>query len=189
MIRDQIALKAVLCGFGGQGVIFMTRLIAQTAMRMGHSVIASETHGMSQRGGSVLSHLMINGTESALIRRGTADVLFAMDTIEALRCMPYLRDGSVAFSNSGSEFGEEIRSKLGDLGIGVHSVEASRKATEIGSPAVANVLLIGFACAFPEFPLPFPAIEDTLRSTSSRGLDLNLKSLQAGYEIGLSRLV
>lgn len=187
MTSEGLELKAIFCGVGGQGVIFMTRLVAQTAMHLGHAVMASETHGMSQRGGSVLSHLKINGTEAALIRRGTADVLFALDTTEAFRCLTFLRTGSAAFTNSGTEFGDEIRNKLWDLGIGVHRIAASPMAKEIGSPAVANVLMIGFACAFPEFPLPYKAFEDTLRSSTPVGTELNLEALRSGYEAGRSQ--
>ena len=81
-------VKLILAGIGGQGVVFATRLLAQTAAAMGMPVLASETHGMSQRGGSVLAHLKLGGTESPLIRRGTADILLAFDRDEALISQP-----------------------------------------------------------------------------------------------------
>jgi indolepyruvate ferredoxin oxidoreductase beta subunit len=186
--KTEIELKAILCGVGGQGVIFMTRLIAQTAMDLGCSVIASETHGMSQRGGSVLSHLKINGTEAPLIRRGTADVMLALDSTEALRGLPWLRSGSLAFINNAGEISEKTSMELENLGIGVHSITAGATAMELGSPAIANVVLIGFASAFPEFSLPYHSFENTLKSLAPRGLELNIEALRSGYEAGQSYL-
>ena len=65
-------LKLIITGIGGQGIVFLTRLISHTAVNLGYAVVVSETHGMSQRGGSVISHLKINGSESPLVQRGTA---------------------------------------------------------------------------------------------------------------------
>ena len=89
-------LKFILAGLGGQGVVFLTRLLAQTAVALGHAVMVSETHGMSQRGGSVISHLKIGGDEAPLIQRGTADVLLALEADEAVRNLPFLRRGGLA---------------------------------------------------------------------------------------------
>lgn len=100
MIQSDLELKAILSGIGGQGVVFMTRLLAQTALDLGNEVIASETHGMSQRGGSVLSHLKINGTEAPLIRNGTADLLLSLEVGEAMRSLPFLKRGGLALINS-----------------------------------------------------------------------------------------
>ncbi|MDP7346053.1 MAG: 2-oxoacid:acceptor oxidoreductase family protein, partial [Anaerolineales bacterium] len=60
-------LKLIITGLGGQGVVFLTRLISNTAVALGQLVMVSETHGMSQRGGSVISHVKIGGSEAPLI--------------------------------------------------------------------------------------------------------------------------
>ena len=78
-------LKLILVGLGGQGVVFLTRLLSKTALALGQPVMVSETHGMSQRGGSVISHLKIGGDEAPLIHRGAADALLALEADEAIR--------------------------------------------------------------------------------------------------------
>lgn len=185
MITPVFKLKMILSGIGGQGVVFMTRLLAQTAIDLGHEVIASETHGMSQRGGSVLSHLKIDGTEAPLIRKGTADLLLALDLGEAIRSVPFLRRGSRVFINSEDGLAETVQNKLDELEIGVHILPASQMAIEYGSPAVANVILIGFAAAFPELPFSLDEIASSLERAAPRGLAINQKALSAGYKAGV----
>jgi len=73
--------QLVISGLGGQGVLFLTRVIAESALRRGVAVLTAETHGMAQRGGSVLSTIKVGGFRSPLIARGTADVgLIAYET-------------------------------------------------------------------------------------------------------------
>lgn len=185
MIRPVIELKVILAGIGGQGVIFMTRLLAQTALNLGHEVIASESHGMSQRGGSVLSHLKLNGTEAPLIRKGTADLLLSLEAGEAIRSLPFLRRGSRAFISSENELAQSVQNTLDDLEIVVHNLPAAQMAVEFGSPAVANVILIGFAAAFAELPFSLDEIAKTLEEVAPRALVINQKALKAGYEAGV----
>jgi indolepyruvate ferredoxin oxidoreductase beta subunit len=177
-------LNLILAGLGGQGVIFMTRLLAQTCVTLGHPVIVSETHGMSQRGGSVISHLRIGGSEAPLIRRGTADVLLGLEADEAVRNLPFLRQGGDAFVNSENGLRPEVAEHLERLNIQVRSLPATRVAVEIGSPAIANVVLVGFAAAFPSVPLSIEALSETLVSITPRGRELNLRALEAGYGAG-----
>lgn len=182
MTTPIFAIKMILSGIGGQGVIFMTRLLAQTALNLGHEVIASESHGMSQRGGSVLSHLKINGTEAPLIRKGSADLLLALEIGEAIRSLPFLRRGSIAFISSEAGFPGAVQGMLDDLEIGVYRLPATQMAIEYGSPAVANAILIGFASAFPEFPFSLDEIARTLEGVAPKAVAINRKALQAGYE-------
>jgi indolepyruvate ferredoxin oxidoreductase beta subunit len=93
-------LKLILSGIGGQGVLFATSVFSETALSLGYDVLGSETHGMSQRGGSVISHLKIGAYESPLVRQGTADVLLAFDEDEAYRTLGFLTRGGLCFVNS-----------------------------------------------------------------------------------------
>src|SRR3990170_8827251 len=92
--------KLVIAGVGGQGVVFVTRLLTQAAVILRRPVMASETHGMSQRGGSVLSHLKVGGNLAPLIQRGTADALLALDPEEAVRNLVFVRRGGTVFVNT-----------------------------------------------------------------------------------------
>ena len=124
-------LKLILVGLGGQGVVFLTRLLSKTAMALGQPVMVSETHGMSQRGGSVISHLKIGGSEAPLIRRGTADLLLALDPDEAVRNLPFLRRGGTVFVNSDNGLRPEVAEHLERLDIQVLTLPASQMAVTI----------------------------------------------------------
>ena len=118
-------LKLILSGLGGQGVVFLTRLLAQTAISLEHQVMVSETHGMSQRGGSVMSHLRVGGGEAPLIRKGTADVLIALEANETVRNLSYLRQGGTVFVNSENGLPNEIMPHLERLNIQAYHLPAS----------------------------------------------------------------
>jgi indolepyruvate ferredoxin oxidoreductase beta subunit len=178
-------LKLVLAGLGGQGVIFTTRLLARTAVALGQSVMVSEVHGMSQRGGSVISHLKIGGSEAPLIRRGTADLLLALAPDEAIRNLVFLRRGGAAFVNTENSLRPKVAEHLDRLNIRVLSLPASRMAMELGSAAVTNAILVGFAAAHPSLPLSINALRETLAVVASRRRELNLRALEAGYGAGL----
>jgi indolepyruvate ferredoxin oxidoreductase beta subunit len=177
-------LKFILAGLGGQGVIFLTRLLAQTAVNLGHPVMVSETHGMSQRGGSVISHLRIGEGEAPLVRRGTADVLLGLEADEAVRNLPYLRRGGLALANTKNGLRVEVAEHLERLSIQVRTLPATRIAVELGSAAVTNVVLAGFAAAQPCLSLPIETLRETLVTIAPRGRELNLLALEAGYHAG-----
>ncbi len=174
-------LKLIVVGLGGQGVIFLTRLLSQTAMALGQPVMVSETHGMSQRGGSVISHLKISGSEAPLIRRGTADLLLALEPNEAIRALPFLRPGGIAFVSSQNGLRPEVGESLERLNIQVFSLPAGQMALDFGTAAVANVILAGFAAAHPALPLPLETLRETVEAIAPRGKALNLEALEAGF--------
>ena len=93
-------INYVLTGLGGQGILFMTKILATTALNKGYNILGAETHGMAQRGGSVVSHLKIGDAKSSLIRAGAADFLVSMDESEAYRYLPYLKKGGKLFTNA-----------------------------------------------------------------------------------------
>ncbi|GMR11726.1 MAG: indolepyruvate oxidoreductase subunit beta [Anaerolineae bacterium] len=181
-------LRVVIAGIGGQGVIFATRLLTYAAIRLGLQAIAAESHGMSQRGGSVVSHLKVGGIQSPLIRRGTADVVLGLDRNEALRSLVYLKAGGAAFINSDDGLSSEVERQLKRRGTHAHWLPASQTAIDLGSVTVANVVLIGFASAHPSFPFPQESLQETLRVDTPRGQDLNLQALDRGREIALGEL-
>nr|NJM02148.1 hypothetical protein [Desulfobacula sp.] len=84
-------INYVLSGLGGQGILFMTKVFAAAALEKGYNVLGAETHGMAQRGGSVVSHLRVGEARSSLVRAGAADFLISMDESEAYRYLPYLK--------------------------------------------------------------------------------------------------
>jgi indolepyruvate ferredoxin oxidoreductase beta subunit len=177
-------LKLILAGVGGQGILFATRIFSETALALGYDVLGSETHGMSQRGGSVVSHLKIGTYESPLIRHGTADVLMSFDEDEAYRTLAFVRKGGLCFVNSphGDFWDAGVQEYLSKNDIAAHSFPADRIALELGSPLSANLALIGYAMSVPRMPFSHDDIKATIeRIAPSRFKEVNLKAFVAGY--------
>jgi indolepyruvate ferredoxin oxidoreductase beta subunit len=183
-LENETDLKLILSGVGGQGVLFATKVFSETALALGYDVIGSETHGMSQRGGSVISHLKIGAYESPLVRQGTADVLLAFDEQEAYRTLAFLKQGGLCFVNSarGDLWDEGVKGYLAQNGITAHSHPADKVALALGTPRSANLLLIGYALSVPGMPFDHDLIRATVeRITPPRFRDANLEAFEAGY--------
>jgi indolepyruvate ferredoxin oxidoreductase beta subunit len=174
-------LKLIIAGIGGQGVIYATKLLAQAALARGERVMASENHGMSQRGGSVLTHFKIGGSEAPLIRRGTADALIAFDRVEALRSLPYLRPGGGVYANSADGLDAAVADRLSELGVAVFTIDASARVKELGTPAVMNLVVLGFAAALGGLGLSVDDLKAAARQLGpAQAVDLNLTALDIG---------
>lgn len=136
--RQQI----VVSGVGGQGVLFVTRLLAETAIRKGASVLTSETHGMAQRGGVVVSHLKVGDFSSPLVRASRADGLIVLSAENLPLHRPFLGPAGWAVVNAPPK-------SLPGEGQGVHAVDADALAKEIGNPQAVNLILLGYALSRP----------------------------------------
>ncbi|MBV6402643.1 MAG: hypothetical protein CNIPEHKO_02956 [Anaerolineales bacterium] len=176
--------KVIITGIGGQGIVFLTRLLSQTALELGQGVVVSETHGMSQRGGSVISHLKINGSDAPLIQRGSADVMIALDAGEATQNLDFMRRGGAVFVNSAEGLHAGLAPHLERLGIRVLKYPATAVAVELGSPAAANIVMAGFVAAFSVLGLPYEDMIQTLKQISKKGSENNLRAIHAGFEAG-----
>ncbi len=173
--------KLIIAGIGGQGVIYATKVLSQAALMRGERVMASENHGMSQRGGSVMSHLKIGGSDAPLIRRGTADVLVAFDRVEAVRNLPFLRAGGSVFVNSTDGLESALMARLKELGVAVYAIGADAYAKELGSSAVANLVLLGFAAAHEALGLTVGDLGEAAQALGpAKAVALNLKALNTG---------
>lgn len=181
--RNEVDLKLILSGVGGQGVLFATSVFSETAVALGYDVLGSETHGMSQRGGSVISHLKVGSYDSPLIRQGTAEVLLAFDEQEAYRTLSFLKRGGMCFVNSarGDFWDQSVKGYLAKNGIEAHSCPADEIALSLGSPRSANLVLIGRALGEPGLPFEPEQIRETIgRITPSRFREPNLRAFDAG---------
>lgn len=148
----------LLCGVGGQGTVLASKLIASAAMARGIPVMSAETIGMAQKGGSVFSHIRLgDGLYTPMIPKKGADVIIGFEPAETVRMLPYLRDGGTVVVNSaavkpvtavladtgyeGPEMIGCLKERVADLTV-IDCVAACR---EIGSPRVANMVLLGAA--------------------------------------------
>ncbi len=173
--------RIVLAGVGGQGVIFASRLLAEAALARGAQVMVSESHGMSQRGGSVVAHLIIGYEPGSLIRRGTADALIALDRLEGLRHLPVLRPGGAVFINAVEGFPEPVHARLDELGVSACQLDADGEALRLGSPAIANVVLLGFVAAHTSLGLSLDDLKHAVRGLGPPpAVKINFSALDEG---------
>ena len=130
--------QVLISGVGGQGILFITRLLAEAAIYKGLPVLTAETHGMAQRGGIVMSHLKVGGFSSPLIRPGKADMLLLLQEENLTGHLYYLAPGGVVIANS-------VLRPDGVEAAKVFSIDASALAKEIQQSKSANLILTGFA--------------------------------------------
>lgn len=186
-------VQMVISGVGGQGVLLVTRIFAHVALQGGCSLIGSEDHGMSQRGGSVLTHIKIGAFESPLVRRGAADLLLSLEKNEAYRTLHYLRPatgtapGGLCFVNAPDPdyLNPRIRAYLGEQGIEIHIFGADQVAKEMGALQSANIALLGFASAHPRFPFSAEHVRTGVeRVTTERFREVGLKIFDRSHAEG-----
>lgn len=181
----------LISGVGGQGVVLASYVLSQAAMAEGYDVKQSEVHGMSQRGGSVTSHLRFGGKVwSPLITPGTADILLSFEALEALRYVHWLRPGGLVVYNTLrvnpspvaaglAEYPADIDERIKAAWPRVHAVNANALAEEAGSVKSVNVVMLGaVSCT-----LPFAAETwETIirRVVPPKTVDANLRAFELG---------
>ncbi len=181
------SVNYVLSGLGGQGILFMTKIFATTALNKGFNILGAETHGMAQRGGSVVSHLRIGDAESSLICAGTADFLISMDEYEAYRYLPCLKKGGKLFANAREDAFPhgKVKDFLNGMNIEAKAMEASRTAMELGSPRSTNLAMVAFYSAFDSGPLGPDDLRATVETISPGPFkEKNLKIFDTCFEVG-----
>ncbi|MBW2370662.1 MAG: indolepyruvate oxidoreductase subunit beta [Deltaproteobacteria bacterium] len=176
-------INMVLCGLGGQGILFMTKVLARTALGKGMNVLGAETHGMAQRGGSVVSHLRLGNVNSSLVNAGECHQMLALEENEACRNLPLLAQGGTLFVNTNANpFPESrVQTYLNRLEIKCRSVSAGKIALDLGTPMASNLALIGFMSTFKESPFSTAEIRTTIDTISpDRFKTMNFKVFDAG---------
>jgi len=192
-------LNVVVVGVGGQGQLFLSRLIAEVFARRGIGSLVAETHGMSQRGGSVMVHVRVGSRVRApLIPLGEAHVMLGMELIESARYLDYLRVGGVALVNKKlirpagqlvklgeEELVEYISSRTPYLVL----LSSSTEAVKLGVPLSANVHIFGAFVELMELAGLLEGVDDVVPSLlPRRQLELNLKLYRMGREELRSKL-
>ena len=92
-------VQIIIAGIGGQGILFFSKIFSNLGLKLGLNVMGSETYGMSQRGGSVMTHLKLGDFQSPLVRTGAADFLYSLQGDETYRALKFLKEGGVCFVN------------------------------------------------------------------------------------------
>ena len=181
-------------GVGGQGVVLASDIIGETAVLAGYDVKKTDTLGMAQRGGAVVSHVRIaEKVWSPIIRDGSVDLILAFEKLEAARWAHYLKPGGIVIVNDyiqpplsvglGAEAyptQEEIEAILKARTSHVYFIDANALATEkTGNVRTANILMLGCMSVFA--PLDRETWERSIRERMpARLVDINLAAFEAG---------
>ena len=189
--------NCLLCGVGGQGVVLASKLIAYAALDKGMFVRTTETIGMAQRGGSVVSHVrMGEEIHSPMIPKGQADVILAFEPAEAVRSLPYLREGGMLIVNrkavkpvtatlgGGQYDGHEMLDFLKKKEDNLLIMDGEAVCRQAGSAKVLNVALLGAAAASGALDISIPDMEvEIKKKVKPQFVELNQKALALGAAI------
>ena len=161
-------INFVIGGLGGQGILFMTKILAKAALQKGFKVMGAETHGMAQRGGSVISHLRLGSVNSSLVKTGAAHFLIALEENEAYRNLPFLTKNGVLCSNRiNDNFPRPaVASYLDQYNITFHSIKAGAMALEMGAPMSTNLALLGYFSSLEKCPFTCHELRQTITEVS-----------------------
>ncbi len=154
--------NVLVVGVGGQGVVLASDIIGETALAAGYDVKKTDTLGMAQRGGSVVSHVrMGKKVYSPLIREGDADIILGFEKLEAVRWLPWLRqDGALIVNNQAVPplsvslgvdcypTDSDILSAARQVTAKIYLVEAQRRAAELGNIRALNIFMLGCVSYF-----------------------------------------
>ncbi len=163
-------MQIAITGRGGQGVLFITRILSECALELGLEVIASETHGMAMRGGSVISTLKVGNFKGPLIGSGQADVMLALDAGSMEAFLHLLSEKGTLFLNAPASDTYPC-------------VDATGMAAEMGNVMVANLVLLGFALRRDGLFCEYGRVQAmTEKLSPARFKTMNVKALKAGYE-------
>ena len=190
-----MAVKSIMIvGVGGQGTLLASRLLGSALIGSGYEVKVSEIHGMSQRGGSVVTYVKY-GDEvfSPTIEQGEADIILAFEKLEAARALPYLKEGGTVILNDreiapmpvitgAAEYPDGLVADIAAKAK-VIAIDALSLSLEAGSAKAVNVVLIGVLARSSDISKEvwIQTIKDTV---PAKFLELNLKAFELGYNCG-----
>lgn len=181
----------MIAGVGGQGSLLASRILGSVYISKGLDVKVSEVHGMSQRGGSVVTYVRAGEkVDSPLVPEGEADLLISFEELEALRWIHYLKKGGTVAVNTqrifpmpvitgAAKYPDGIIDQIKASGVKCIAVDATSIAAEAGNEKASNVALLGAASGITG--VAQSVWEDVIRQTApERFVDVNLKAFALG---------
>ena len=182
----------MIVGVGGQGTLLSSRLLGAVLTTKGYDVKVSEVHGMSQRGGSVVTYVKY-GDEvySPIIEKGEADYILSFEQLEAARWLPYLKQGGKLIVNTqmidpmpvvigAAEYPQGVIEAIAATGTDITSIDALSLAVEAGSSKAVNVVLMGVLAS--KTDIAYDTWVEAVKATvPAKFLELNLKAFDLGY--------
>ncbi|MBQ7557001.1 MAG: indolepyruvate oxidoreductase subunit beta [Lachnospiraceae bacterium] len=188
-----MSVNVMIVGVGGQGTLLASRVLGNAVLKKGFDVKVSEVHGMSQRGGSVVTYVRFGDrVYSPIIGKGEADYRISCELLEAARYVSFLKPGGQIIVNSqridpmpvitgAAEYPEGIVEKLKESGAQVDELDALSLARDAGSQKAVNIVLMGRFSRY----LPDIAKDEWIRAVEEcvpeKFRELNLKAFEAGF--------
>lgn len=189
-------IEIVLSGVGGQGVITMSTVLGEICSRRGINIITAETHGMAQRMGAVEVFVRIGDVEAPLISPASADYVVALEMIEALRAIKYIKKcgwliiGNIYLPPPSIDripSREDIMKILSKLPIQIIIIDVEDVVTKFRDPRVVNMVMLGALLAFKDISnaLPIDIAEDIVEKMLG---NINREALIIGYKQAIEKL-
>ena len=183
----------MIVGVGGQGTLLASRILGNTVINEGFDVKVSEVHGMSQRGGSVVTYVKYGEkVYSPIIGKGEADIILAFEMLEAYRALPYLKKGGKIIVNTqeidpmpvitgAMEYPQNIDKTLAQK-ADITFVNALELAEKAGNFKAVNVVLIGVMAKSTD--IAYEKWVETIKQTvPPKFLEVNLAAFEYGYNL------
>ena len=185
--------NVMIVGVGGQGSLLASKLLGRLLLGKGYDIKVSEVHGMSQRGGSVVTYVRFGDkVYSPVIDKGQADFIVSFELLEAARWTEYLKPGGKIITNTqkinpmpviigAAEYPENLVEKMCSAGIDVDALDALSLAEQAGSSKAVNLVLMGRLSKYFDFTVEdwMAAIE---ASVPPKFLEMNKKAFSLGLE-------
>ena len=186
-------MNILISGVGGQGTLLASRVLGNYALLCGKDCKMSEIHGMSQRGGSVTTHLRIGDkVYSPVVWEGSADMIIAFETLEAARVKHYLKEDGILLVNEeeilpmpcitgAAKYPENLKAELCKSVPNAKFIRARDMAVEAGSEKATNIVMLGSICKLYGFDKA--VMEEAVRlSVPEKFQELNVRAFRLGYE-------
>jgi indolepyruvate ferredoxin oxidoreductase, beta subunit len=180
----------ILAGVGGQGILSIAASLSAAALNENYHLKQAETHGMSQRGGAVVSHLRIadHPIFSDLIPAGCADLILSVEPMESLRYLPYLSKKGSLVTNTAPFINipdyPELEKTFEELArkINIIRIDADRIAKETGNPKASNMVMLGAASPFIAIhdDIIIKGIETIFKLKGKKIVEMNVEAFKAG---------
>lgn len=185
--------SVLIVGVGGQGTLLASKLLGGALVSQGYDVKVSEVHGMSQRGGSVITYVRYGDkVNSPIIDLGEADVILSFELLEAARYLPYLKKGGVIVTNNqkidpmpvitgAKEYPADVIGEIRSTGANIVEIDALKIAEEAGSSKAVNVVLLGQLAK--HLSISYEEWIDVIKTNvPEKFVDMNIKAFDLSYK-------
>ncbi|MEE9150501.1 MAG: indolepyruvate oxidoreductase subunit beta [Thermoplasmata archaeon] len=188
----------VVVGVGGQGIILVSRIVGEAAIKSSLNVMVSEIHGMAQRGGMVVSTIRIGDAHSPMIGKGEADMILGFEPVETYRHLDMASERTTIITGINPIFPptvsagdeeypdlEELLGNLEEIGKKLVKLDVEKIAVDAGLPViVTNIILLGaLSGACEDLPVNAGKLKETIREmVPSKFIEANIKAFDLGFE-------